>query len=153
MKILVVCLGNICRSPIAEGMLTAVLPEDFIVESAGTISMHEGEGPDKRMTQTAKLHGIDISAQRSRPITKEDFSTFDRILCMDLSVYQDVISMASSEDERNKVALFLEEADLPINNYEVFDPYWSEMDGFEKVFQLVKEAAENLRVKYTKSIY
>lgn len=152
MKILVVCLGNICRSPIAEGLLKAVLPDFCVVDSAGTISMHEGEGPDKRMTKTAKSHGIDISGQRSRPITKEDFTKFDRILCMDLSVYQDVISMAPGEIERSKVALFLEEADVPVNNYEVFDPYWSEMDGFEEVFQLVKNAAEKLKVKYTKSI-
>lgn len=149
MKILVVCLGNICRSPFAEGILKSVLPSDFVVDSAGTISLHEGEHPDKRAVQTAKNHGIDISKQRSRPITKEDFDVFDKILCMDLSVMEDVVSMAQTEQQRGKVSLFLEEAEMPGNNYEVFDPYWSEMDGFEEVFLLLKEASEKLKAKFS----
>lgn len=149
MKILVVCLGNICRSPLAEGILKAKLPENFTVDSAGTISLHEGEHPDKRAVQTAKNHGIDISKQKSRPITTEDFEDFDKILCMDVSVIEDVLSMAEAGEQRSKVALFLEEAEMPGNNYEVFDPYWSEMDGFEEVFLLLKEASEKLKAKYS----
>lgn len=149
MNILVVCLGNICRSPFAEGILKSVLPSDFVVDSAGTISLHEGEHPDKRAIETAKNHGINISKQRSRPITVEDFDFFDKVLCMDLSVLKDVVSMAQTEEQRRKVALFLEEAEIPGNNYEVFDPYWSEMDGFEEVFLLLKEASDKLKAKFS----
>lgn len=149
MKILVVCLGNICRSPLAEGILKAKLPQHFIVDSAGTISLHEGENPDRRATATAKNHSVDISKQRSRPITTKDFEDFDKIYCMDLSVMEDVISLAKDDIQREKVSLFLEEAEIPGNNYEVFDPYWSEMDGFEQVFRLLEEASENIKIKLT----
>ena len=147
MKILVVCLGNICRSPLAEGILKSKLPENFSVDSAGTISLHEGEHPDKRAVETAESHGISIGKQKSRPITKKDFEAFDKIYCMDLSVYEDVISMAKNEEQRTKVALFLEEAEIPENNYEVFDPYWSGLDGFEKVYALLEEASEKIKSK------
>ena len=147
MKILVVCLGNICRSPLAEGILKSKLPENFTVDSAGTISLHEGEHPDKRAVETAESHGISIGKQKSRPITKKDFEAFNKIYCMDLSVYEDVISMAKNEEQRTKVALFLEEAEIPENNYEVFDPYWSGLDGFEKVYALLEEASEKIKSK------
>ena len=81
MKILVVCLGNICRSPLGEGILKSKLPENFVVDSVGTISMHEGKKPDERSIEIAKNHGIDISKQRSRPITKADLENFDHIYC------------------------------------------------------------------------
>lgn len=147
MKILVVCLGNICRSPLAEGILKSKLPENFTVDSAGTISLHEGEHPDKRAIETAENHGIKIGKQRSRMITKKDLEDFDKIYCMDISVYEDVISMAKNEEQREKISLFLEEADIPENNYEVFDPYWSGLDGFEKVYQLLEQASENIKTK------
>lgn len=149
MKILVVCLGNICRSPLAEGILKSKLPQDFIIDSAGTISLHEGENPDKRAVATAKNHSVDISKQRSRLITTKDFEVFDKIYCMDLSVMEDVISLAKDDIQREKVSLFLEEAMIPGNNYEVFDPYWSEMDGFERVYKLLDEASENIKIKLT----
>ena len=147
MKILVVCLGNICRSPLAEGILKSKLPENFTVDSAGTISLHEGEHPDKRAIETAENHGIKIGKQRSRPITKKDLEDFDMIYCMDISVYEDVISMAKNEEQREKISLFLEEAQIPENNYEVFDPYWSGLDGFEKVYQLLDQASESIKTK------
>ena len=147
MKILVVCLGNICRSPLAEGILKSKLPENFSVDSAGTISLHEGEHPDKRAIETAENHGIKIGKQRSRPITKKDLEDFDKIYCMDISVYEDVISMAKNEEQREKISLFLEEAQIPENNYEVFDPYWSGLDGFEKVYQLLDQASESIKTK------
>ena len=147
MKILVVCLGNICRSPLAEGILKSKLPENFTVDSAGTISLHEGEHPDKRAIETAENHGIKIGKQRSRPITKKDLEDFDMIYCMDISVYEDVISMAKNEEQREKISLFLEEAEIPENNYEVFDPYWSGLDGFEKVYQLLDQASESIKTK------
>ena len=147
MKIFVVCLGNICRSPLAEGILKSKLPENFSVDSAGTISLHEGEHPDKRAIETAENHGIKIGKQRSRMITKKDLEDFDKIYCMDISVYEDVISMAKNEEQREKISLFLEEADIPENNYEVFDPYWSGLDGFEKVYALLEEASEKIKSK------
>lgn len=147
MKILMVCLGNICRSPLAEGILKSKLPKDFIIDSAGTISQHEGEHPDQRAIETANNHGIDISKQRSRPITVKDLENFDKIYCMDVNVYEAVISMAKNEEQRNKIALYLEAAEMPVNNYEVFDPYWSEMDGFEEVYQLLDNTSEKIKNK------
>lgn len=147
MKILAVCLGNICRSPLAEGILKSKLPESFIIDSAGTIALHEGEHPDKRAIATAKNRGVDISKQRSRSITHKDFEEFDKIYCMDVSVYETVISMAKTEAQKSKISLFLKEAEIPVNNFEVFDPYWSEMDGFEEVYQLLSDASEKIKTK------
>ena len=147
MKILVVCLGNICRSPLAEGILKSKLNERFAVDSAGTISMHEGKHPDARAIETAHQHGIDISKQRSRPISKKDFEDFDKILCMDLNVYKDVISMTIDEELRRKISLFLAEAGNSGNDTDVPDPYWGTMADFEKVFLLLEEASERIKTK------
>ncbi|MGE8511354.1 MAG: low molecular weight protein-tyrosine-phosphatase [Chryseobacterium culicis] len=136
MKILMVCLGNICRSPLAEGIMKAKLPDHYTVDSAGTISMHEGEHPDKRAIKTAANHDIDISKQRSRPITRKDFETFDKIYCMDIDVLGDVVSKTKNEEERQKVSLFLEVLG-DHKNAEVPDPYWGDMKDFEMVFQLL----------------
>ncbi|PQA95137.1 protein-tyrosine-phosphatase [Chryseobacterium shigense] len=144
MKILMVCLGNICRSPLAEGIMKTKLPEFFLVDSAGTISMHEGKHPDKRSIKTAAHHHIDISDQTSRQITKADFETFDKIYCMDLSVYKDVISKAGNEEQRRKVSLFMEAAG-DVENTEVPDPYWGEMKDFEEVFQLLDRGCEAIK--------
>ncbi len=144
MKILMVCLGNICRSPLAEGIMKTKLPEGFVVDSAGTISMHEGEHPDKRAVKTAANHGINISEQRSRPITRADFETFDKLYCMDIDVFEDVISKAESEEERQKVSLFLEVLG-DHKNAEVPDPYWGSMKDFEEVFQLLDKGCEAIK--------
>lgn len=144
MKILMVCLGNICRSPLAEGIMKTKLPESFFVDSVGTISMHEGEHPDKRAIKTAANHNIDISGQRSRPITKSDLETFDRIYCMDIDVYEDVISKARNEEQRQKVSLFLE-ALGDHKNAEVPDPYWGSMNDFEDVFQLLDKGCDAIK--------
>lgn len=141
MKILMVCLGNICRSPLAEGIMKTKLPAGFLIDSAGTISMHEGEYPDKRAIKTAANHGIDISKQRSRPITKTDFENFDKIYCMDVDIFGDVISKAKNEEQRQKVFLFLEAAGNH-ENTEVPDPYWGDMNDFEEVFQLLDDACD-----------
>lgn len=147
MKILVVCLGNICRSPLAEGILKSKLPENFTVDSAGTISLHEGEHPDKRAIETAENHGIKIGKQRSRPITKKDLEDFDKIYCMDLSVYEDVISMAKNEEQRRKIVLYLEEAGFTGDQADVPDPYWGNLSDFENVYQLLDEAADSIVAK------
>lgn len=145
-----VCLGNICRSPLAEGIMKTKLPENFVVDSAGTISMHEGEHPDKRAIKTAANHNIDISKQRSRPITTKDFENFDKIYCMDVDVLADVVSKTKNEEQRQKISLFLEAAG-DHKNTEVSDPYWGDMKDFEEVFQLLDKGcgkiAENLLLK------
>ncbi|MEY8759226.1 low molecular weight protein-tyrosine-phosphatase [Chryseobacterium tongliaoense] len=146
MKLLMVCLGNICRSPLAEGIMKTKVPGNFFVDSVGTISMHEGEHPDKRAIKTAANHGIDISRQKSRPITKEDLDLFDKIYCMDIDVYEDVISKAKNEEQRQKISLFLE-ALGDHKNAEVPDPYWGDMNDFENVFQLLDKGCDAIRNK------
>ncbi len=138
-----VCLGNICRSPLAEGIMKTKVPEGFLIDSAGTISMHEGKHPDKRAIQTAALYGIDISRQRSRPITAADFEKFDKIYCMDIDVMADVISKARTEKQRQKVSLFLEVLGDHEND-EVPDPYWGGADEFEHVFQLLEAGCNKI---------
>ncbi|MBB6329518.1 protein-tyrosine phosphatase [Chryseobacterium sediminis] len=150
MKILMVCLGNICRSPLAEGIMKRKVPGNFVVESAGTISMHEGEHPDKRAIKTAANHNIDISKQRSRPITRKDFETFDKIYCMDIDVFEDVVSKTRNEEERQKVSLFLEVLG-DHENAEVPDPYWGDMSDFEKVFQLLDRGCDAIKNQIPKS--
>lgn len=147
MKILMVCLGNICRSPLAEGILKSKLPEIFTVDSAGTISMHEGKKPDHRSIEVAAANGLDISAQRSRPITKADFDNFDKIYCMDLSVYKDVLSMVATEELRSKVSLFLAAAGNTGENTEVPDPYFGDADGFDKVYKMIDKASDTIAAK------
>ncbi len=138
-----VCLGNICRSPLAEGIMKTKVPAGFLIDSAGTISMHEGKHPDKRAIQTAALHGIDISRQRSRPITAADFEKFDKIYCMDIDVMADVVSKARTEKQRQKVSLFLEVLGDHEND-EVPDPYWDGADEFEHVFQLLEAGCNKI---------
>ena len=136
MKILMVCLGNICRSPLAEGILKSKLPKDFTVNSAGTIAMHEGKNPDLRSVETAQNHNI--SKQRSRPFNTDDFDYFDHIYCMDQNNLEDVLSLAKTDVQRNKVSLILE------NNQEVPDPYWGGMKDFDHVYQLLDDACEKI---------
>ena len=144
MKILMVCLGNICRSPLAEGIMKTKVPESFVVDSAGTIAMHEGEHPDKRAIKTAANHSVDISRQKSRPITRADYETFDKIYCMDIDVFEDVVSKAKNEEERQKILLFLEVLG-DRENAEVPDPYWGDMKDFENVFQLLEKGCDAIR--------
>ena len=139
MKILMVCLGNICRSPLAEGIMRSKLPSNFEVDSAGTISMHQGNLPDRRSISTALAHGIDLSEQRSRPIKVSDLDYFDHIFCMDKNNLRDVLSMTKTNEQRKKVQLILDilhDSDLK----EVPDPYYGGIDGFEKVYQMLDKA-------------
>ena len=147
MNILMVCLGNICRSPLAEGIMKTKVPVDFLIDSAGTISLHEGKHPDKRAVETAAQHGIDISNQRSRPITAADFEKFDKIYCMDIDVMADVVSKARTEKQRQKVSLFLEVLG-DHENAEVPDPYWGGTDEFEHVFQLLEAGCSKIAAQF-----
>jgi len=143
MKILMVCLGNICRSPLAEGIMKTKVPGNIYVDSAGTISQHEGKHPDPRALKTAEAHQIDISKQRSRPITSEDLENFDKIYCMDLDVMEDVISIAWNEEQRQKISLFMEVLG-DHGNAEVPDPYWGEMEEFENVYRILDRGCEEI---------
>ena len=149
MKILMVCLGNICRSPLAEGILRSKISEKYTVASAGTISFHEGEHPDKRSTKIAKEYGVDISHQRANYFTEKHLEDFDKIFCMDLKNLEDVLSKAKSEEQRNKVSLIMEEAGvLSDEKIEVPDPYYGDMSDFEKVYQMLDQACEVIAQKY-----
>ncbi len=141
MNILMVCLGNICRSPLAEGILRTKLTTDFFVDSAGTGGWHAGQSPDKRSIATAKNYGIDISNQKARKFTVSDFDTFDHIFVMDQSNYKDVLNLAPDDVAKSKVALILGPSK------EVPDPYYGGQDGFEKVYQLLDQACEEIAIK------
>lgn len=139
-KILMVCLGNICRSPLAEGILQSKLPADkFIVDSAGTGDWHVGQGPDHRSVATAKGRGIDISCQKARQLKPTDFTEFDHIYVMDASNYKDVTKLAPDAQGKAKVKLMMDEV-FPGKNVDVPDPYWSEQDGFENVYDMLDQA-------------
>jgi protein-tyrosine phosphatase len=142
MKLLMVCLGNICRSPLAEGIMKSKLPQSFEVDSAGTIDMHEGSKPDKRSIEVARKYGLDISNQKSRPIIAKDLDIFDRIFCMDKNNLRDVLSIATTDEQRKKISLLMQ--DLHLNQFpaEVPDPYWSGAEGFDQVFKQIDEACE-----------
>ena len=149
MKILMVCLGNICRSPLAEGILRSKISEKYTVASAGTISFHQGSPPDKRSTKTAQEHGVDISHQRANYFTEKHLEDFDKIFCMDLKNLEDVLSKAKSEEQRNKVSLIMEEAGvLSDEKIEVPDPYYGDMNDFEKVYKMLDQACEAIAEKY-----
>lgn len=139
-KILMVCLGNICRSPLAEGILQSKLPSDtFIVDSAGTGNWHAGQNPDKRSVATAKSRGLDISCQIARQLKNSDFIEFNHIYVMDSSNYNDVIKLAPDAAAKAKVKLMMDEV-YPGEGVNVPDPYWSEQDGFDNVYDMLDEA-------------
>jgi len=137
-----VCLGNICRSPLAEGILKSKLPSDkFYVDSAGTASYHVGELPDKRSVNIAGSYQIDITDQRSRLFTEKDFDVFDLIYAMDNSNYQNIIRLARNQEDIDKVKLILNEL-YPKENMDVPDPYYGGSNGFKNVFDMLDEACE-----------
>mgnify|MGYP005846983833 CR=1 FL=1 len=146
-KILMVCLGNICRSPLAEGIMKTKLPKDiFEVDSAGTGGWHAGELPDSRSIAIAKKYGIDISNQRARKFQLKDFETFDYIFVMDKSNLKDVLQLAPNQTAKAKVQLILNTIHNP-KTTEVPDPYYGGEDGFEHVYQLLNEACEEIAKK------
>lgn len=141
MRILMVCLGNICRSPLAEGIMKDKAQEaglDWQVDSAGTGAWHAGEMPDRRSIQTALKHGIDLTDQRARQFRPHDFDRFDKIFVMDVNNLRDVLRQARSEDDRRKVELMLDQI-YPGQERSVPDPYYDD-DGFEEVFHMLDEA-------------
>lgn len=143
-KVLMVCLGNICRSPLAEGILRSKLPsENFLVDSAGTANYHVGDRPDNRSIRVAKKYGLDISSLRGRQFGIHDFDLFDYIFVMDESNYNNVISLARNENDTNKVNFILN-AVYPDQNYSVPDPYYGGDLGFENVYKMLDEACTTI---------
>ncbi|MBK7887968.1 MAG: low molecular weight phosphotyrosine protein phosphatase [Bacteroidetes bacterium] len=147
MNILMVCLGNICRSPLAEGIMIEKLRKagkNYFVDSAGTGGWHSGESPDQRSITIAAKHDIAIDHQRARKIHIDDFKRFDLVLAMDSSVYHDLIKIAPPESQ-NKVQLFLKYAGM--GDRDVPDPWYGEAEDFRKVFDLIDTACENIAHK------
>lgn len=146
MRILMVCLGNICRSPLAEALLHKKTEErglDFHIDSCGTSSYHIGESPDARTQANAKTHGIDMSRLRARAFTINDFENFDIIFVMDNSNFRDVAAMARNAEDLAKVKLLLKETEEPGYPPEVPDPYYGGTDGFEQVYQLLSRSCDD----------
>jgi len=144
--ILMVCLGNICRSPMAEGILkrkTEKLGLAVSIDSAGTSNYHIGEHPDKRAIANAKKHGIDISQLKARQFKQDDFDKFNLIFVMDESNYSNVISLARNENDIKKVELILNRI-IPKSNSSLPDPYFGGEEDFEYVFQLLDKACEHI---------
>lgn len=144
MKILMVCLGNICRSPMADGLLRKKVREenlDVFVDSAGTSDYHTGAAPDQRMQATAKKSGYPIDELRARQFSVQDFDDFDLIYAMDSSNYNNILSLARNENDSFKVRLILNEL-YPGENRAVPDPYFGGEQGFTEVFQMLDEATD-----------
>lgn len=149
MKILFVCLGNICRSPLAEGIMRNKLLRSnvgIIVDSAGTGGWHSGEHPDKRAIAIAKKYGVDISKQTARKFSVNDFEKFDFIYVMDQQNKNDVLKLAPDTLAEAKVDLLLNVLH-PDSNSQVPDPWFGGDDGFVNVYDLLDKACEKLIVK------
>ena len=137
-KILMVCLGNICRSPLAQGILESKINSNTVVDSAGTAAYHVGNPPDPRSIAVAKQNGIPISQFRARKFTREDFKNFNHIYVMDQSNYKDVIGLAETREEQEKVSLLLpDEKEVP-------DPYYGGPEGFESCYSLLDDACTQI---------
>lgn len=134
-----VCLGNICRSPLAEGILASKLPKDkFFVDSCGTGKWHVGKQPDDRSIAVAKKNGLDISNQKCRQFHKSDFDTFEYIYVMDANNYSDIMEMAQNQTQKNKVDYILNEL-FANENVDVPDPFYGLPNGFDNVYEMLDE--------------
>ena len=147
MKILMVCLGNICRSPLAHGVMEHLAHKNGLnweIDSAGTGNWHIGAQPDRRSIAVARRHGIDISGQTCRQFEVADFERFDQILVMDYSNLNDVKALARNEEEHKKISLFLKDKIVP-------DPYHDD-DQFDSVYQMIMKRCKEFVEEYTSTI-
>jgi protein-tyrosine phosphatase len=146
-KVLMVCLGNICRSPLAEGILKSkVYLHKTFIDSAGTGAYHVGEKPDPRSISIANIHGIDITNQKARQFSVKDFDNFDLIYVMDQSNYENVIALARNEDDKSKVKMILNEV-FPEEDLDVPDPYTGGDFGFKNVYNMLDQACDVIAEK------
>lgn len=153
MKILMVCLGNICRSPLAEGILQYKADNaglNWKVESAGTNGYHIGEAPHQLSQKVATLNGIDISGQRSRQFIKEDMEQYDKIYAMANDVLMDIKQIAKERFNSNKVDLFLNEM-YEGENRDVPDPWYGAEEGYHRVYEIIASACEKIIENYAVS--
>ena len=151
MNVLMVCLGNICRSPLAEGILRKKVYQrglDWNVDSCGTAGYHVGAAPDNRSIDIAHRHGIDISEQKCRQFTVADFEAFDLVLVMDSSNLNDVRALARTREHTEKVKLIMDFVFLG-KTVSVPDPYYGGQDGFQKVYEMLDIACDEIIKKYT----
>ena len=145
-----VCLGNICRSPLAEGILSSKTnSSEIFVDSAGTAGYHVGNPPDPRSVEVAASHGIDISRQRCRRLSQDDFDEFDYIFAMDRENLIHLQELVRSAEDLAKVSLLLESAEMA--EEEVPDPYYGGDDGFLHVFRMIDRATDRLLESFLKS--
>lgn len=147
-RILFVCMGNICRSPLAEGVFRAAVEkrgvmDSFEIDSAGTGSWHVGHPPDRRMQQTALKHGVSLAGQSARQFHRMDLEEFDHIFVMDRDNLHDVIALDDDSRYSHKVRLF-RELDPEPGDYQVPDPYYGSGDGFSRVFDIVDRTTNEL---------
>ena len=150
MKILMVCLGNICRSPLAEGILKHKAQQaglDWYIDSAGTNGYHVGEAPHRLSQKVARLNGIDICEQRARQFVKEDMERFDKIYAMADDVVEDIRRIAKNNFDESKVDLFLNELH-PGQHRSVPDPWYGTEPGYHEVYHLINETCEEIIRKY-----
>ena len=144
MKILMVCLGNICRSPLAEGILSLKGKHlNLEVDSAGTAAYHIGKQPDIRTIEIANKYTIDLNQQRARQFSRADFDKFDIIYAMDTNNYAHLISLASTETERNKIRMILNEIN-PKAYQSVPDPYYGGENGFQDIYNMLDKACDKI---------
>jgi protein-tyrosine phosphatase len=154
MRILMVCLGNICRSPLAEGILkekVRLAGLNWLVESAGTNHYHTGEAPHPLSQKVALQNGIDISNQRARSFIQEDIHQYDRIYALASDVLQDIRKIAGNDFDSKKVVLLLNEQ-FPNENKEVPDPYYGAEDGYHQVYAMIDEVCTIILEKYSNSV-
>lgn len=146
MRVIFVCLGNICRSPIAEGVLRHKLLEkklEGIVASAGTSDWHQGDAPHRSSQKVCRQNGVDISRQKSQAFVREMFTEYDLIFAMDSNNYKDLMQMTNSQEDQTKIKLFsslipnFEPQDIP-------DPYYGDFSGYEHVYKMIDELCEQL---------
>jgi protein-tyrosine phosphatase len=144
-----ICLGNICRSPLAEGILKSkTITKNVLIDSAGTGSYHIGELPDPRAIAVAKENGIDITSQRARKFEVQDFDNFDIIYVMDRYNYNTVMKLARNDSDKSKVKYILNEV-FTGENLDVPDPYSGGNYGFKNVFKMLDEACDKIAKKLT----
>ena len=144
-----VCLGNICRSPLAEGIMRKLTnKQEFLIDSAGTANYHLGAAPDHRSIAIAALHNIDISRQQARQLTRADIDAFDHILVMDEENLSNALALCNSATQRDRIALITtaSEVDAP----HIPDPYYGGDDGFAHVYELLHDCCINWLKKHTK---
>ncbi|WP_276480107.1 low molecular weight protein-tyrosine-phosphatase [Paraflavitalea pollutisoli] len=151
MKILMVCLGNICRSPLAEGILQHKAQQaglDWTVDSAGTNGYHVGEAPHRLSQKVALLNGVDISQQRARRFSGADFAQYDKIYAMAVDVVDEMKGLAKQHFQAGKVDLLMNELH-PGRDLDVPDPWYGTEPGYHEVYKMIDEACDRIIAQYT----